>query len=183
MIMRWMTPPRWVPICTFVLAAGCTGDSDPVSEPSWTDVPADYIALDVHTAITETGVLRARIHGDTAYTWEDTGRMLMFPLEVELFGEHGARTARLTADEGELDTNTNRMLARGNVVVITFPDERRLLTKEIHYDPRQGRIWSETSSVMYEGDTRIVGSGFRANEDMTDIELFESAGENLEIQF
>lgn len=165
------------------LAIAACGDGDPVAERGFRDLPADHVVLRMDTDIKDMGSLRARIHADTAYVWEDSATTLMVPVEVELYDADGAQTAHLTADEGELDSNTNKMVARGNVVLITMGEERRLLTEELHYDPRGGQIWSDVHTVMFQDDTRIEGSGFRANEDMTDIEVFESKGENLEIEF
>lgn len=173
----------WLAAAVAAVGVGCAAEGDPVSENGFRDLPADHVVWGMDTDIKELGSLRARIHADTAYVWEDSARTVMFPVEVKLYDENGARTGHLTADEGELDSNTNKMVARGNVVLITEGEERRLLTEELHYDPRRGRIWSEVYTVMYQGDTKLEGTGFRANEAMTDIEVFESTGENLEFEF
>lgn len=174
---------RWVAALLMGAAAACGGGEDPVAERGFRDLPADHVVWGQDTDIKDMGSLRARIHADTAYVWEDSARTLMFPIEVRLYDDNGAQTAHLTADEGELDSITNKMVARGNVILITEGEERRLLTEELHYDPQRGRIWSDVATVMYQGDTRLEGTGFRANEDMTDIEVFGSTGENLEIEF
>lgn len=168
-------------LCAAAVVA-CGGD-DPVAERGFRDLPADHVAWDLDTDIKDLGSLRARIHADTAYVWEDSARMVMFPVEVTLYDEHGTRTGHLTAREGELNTRTNKMVARGSVVLITEEEGRRLLTEELHYDPSIRRIWSDVHTVMYQGETRIEGTGFRANEGMTDIEVFGSTGENLEFEF
>ncbi len=81
------------------------------------------MAWELDIDIKDLGSLRARVHADTAYIWEDSARTVMFPVEVKLYDENGAQTANLTADEGELDSNTNRMVARGNVVLVTTDDQ------------------------------------------------------------
>lgn len=173
----------WLAAAVAAFGAACAAEGDPVSEHGFRDLPADHVVWELDTDIKDMGSLRARIHADTAYIWEDSARTLMFPVEVTLYDENGAQTAHLTANEGELDSNTNKMVARGNVVLITEAEGRRLLTEELHYDPRRGRIWSEVHTVMYQGETKLEGTGFRANETMTDIEVFESTGENLEFEF
>lgn len=166
-----------------LMIGACADGEDPVGERGFRDLPADHVVWDLDTDITDMGSLRARIHADTAYIWEDSATTLMFPVDVELYDADGRQTAHLTADEGELDSNMNTMVARGNVVLTTLEEERRLLTEELHYDPRRGQIWSDVHTVMLEGDTRVEGSGFRSNEDMTNLEVFESRGENFEIEF
>jgi LPS export ABC transporter protein LptC len=172
-------------MAAFVAATvlGCDSGEDPVSERGYRDLPADHVALDVDNAITEDGSLRARVIADTAYIWEDSAKTLMFPVDLRLYDRTGGETAHLTADEGEHDSRTNKMVARGNVVLITTEGDRRVLTEELHYDPRAGRIWSDVHTVMFEGESRLEGSGFRANSDMTNIEVYQSTGENIEIEF
>ncbi len=132
------------------------------------------------TDIRERGALRARVHGDTAYTWEDSARTRLVPLEADLLDANGTMTARLTAAEGELDLDTRRMVARGGVVLAAVADDRRLLTEELHYDPARGRIWSDVPTVLFRDDLRLEGSGFRADESLTEIELLGSTAEELE---
>lgn len=182
MRQAWKGSARgWIAVLAVTVA--CGGGEDPVAERGFRDLPADHVAFDLDTDIKDMGSLRARIHADTAYIWEDSARTLMFPVEVTLFNENGARTGHLTANEGELDSNTNKMIARGNVILITEEEPRRLLTEELHYDPRRSRIWSDVATVMHQGDTRVEGTGFRASEDMSDIEVFGGTGENLELEF
>ncbi|MGK7312588.1 MAG: LPS export ABC transporter periplasmic protein LptC [Candidatus Longimicrobiales bacterium M2_2A_002] len=160
----------------------CAGEEDPVSGNGFRDLPADHVVLDLSTDIKDMGALRARLHADTAYIWEDSARTLMFPVDLKLYNQNGAQTAHLTADEGELDSETNEMLARGNVVLVTVDGDRRILTEELHYDPRRELIWSDVHTVMFEGESRLEGSGFRTDADMTNIEVFESTGENIEFE-
>jgi LPS export ABC transporter protein LptC len=163
--------------------AACQNTEDPVADGSYRDLPADHVVLDLDTDIKDLGSLRARLHADTAYIWDDSAKTLMFPVDLKLYDENGRQTAHLTAREGELDQHTNKMLARGNVVLVTTEGDRRILTEELHYDPRQGRIWSDVHTVLFEGESRLEGEGFTADDEMTNVEVFKSTGENIEIEF
>lgn len=166
-----------------VALAACGGNEDPVAEPGFRNLPADHVVLDLDTDIKDMGALRARLHADTAYIWEDSAKTLMFPVDLKLYDKNGAQTAHLTADSGELDSQTNNMFAQGNVVLVTVDGDRRVLTEELHYDPQRERIWSDVHTVMFEGESRLEGAGFQANSDMTDVQVFESTGENIQIEF
>lgn len=161
----------------------CGSEEDPVSGNEFRDLAADHVVLDLSYDIRDMGVLRARLHADTAYMWEDSARTLMFPVDLKLYNENGAQTAHLTSREGELYSETNQMLARGDVVLVTVDGERRILTEELQYDARRELIWSDVHTVMFEGESRLEGAGFRANADMTEVEVFESTGENIEFEF
>lgn len=169
-----------------VLAAtvpACRGSQDPIAGRDFRDLPADQVAFDLDTDIKEMGVLRARLHADTTYVWEDSAKSLMFPVDLKLYDADGAQTAHLTAKEGELDSRTNRMVARGNVVLVTTEGDRRILTEELHYDPHLGRVWSDVHTVLLQGESRVEGTGFRADDKMKNVEVFKSTGENIEVEF
>ncbi len=166
-----------------IAAFGCGRGEDPTGGSNLRDLPADQVVFDLRMNINDMGVVRARLHADTAYIWEDSAKTLMVPVDLKLYDDDGAETAHLTADEGTHYARDNRMTARGNVVLVTADGDRRILTEELHYDPHQGRIWSDLPTVMFQGDSRVEGKGFRADDQMKNIEVFKSTGENIEIEF
>lgn len=163
------------------LAAACGDGSDAVAGSGFRSLPADQVVFNLETDMKDLGVLRARLHADTAHIWEDSAKTLMFPVDLKLYDDNGAETAHLTAREGELDSRTNAMVARGDVVLVAPERRRRILTEELHYDPRSGRIWSDVHTVFFDGDSRMEGQGFRADDRMHDIEVFKATGENIPV--
>lgn len=164
-------------------AVGCGGDDGPVSGKDFQDLAADQVMFDADYDIKEMGTLRARLHSDTAFVFEDSARILWRPVDLKLYDAMGAQTAHLTSREGTLDMRTNRMVATGNVVLVTTEGDRRILTEELHYDPRTRRIWSDVPTVVFEGATRLEGRGFSSDEDMKNVEVFKGTGENIRIEF
>lgn len=167
-------------LAALLLVAACGEQEPPGTRRQLQDLPADHVALAVSTPIWENGALRARVHGDTVYTWEESARMMLVPLEVELFDAGGAPTGLLTANRGELDTRTHLMSARGSVVLVSADSTRRILTGELHYDPARDRIWSDVPTVLLEGEPRHEGSGFAGTGDLTEVEVFGSTSEGVE---
>jgi LPS export ABC transporter protein LptC len=164
-------------------AAACGSGSDAVAGNRFNALPADQVVFSLEMDIKEMGVLRARLHADTAYIWEDSGLTRMFPVDLKLYDDNGGETAHLTAREGELETRTNAMVARGNVVLVSLENDRRVLTEELHYDPQSGRIWSDVHTVFFDGGSRMEGQGFRADDRMENIEVFKATGENIPVGF
>lgn len=177
-----MTPRRWI-LAALVVATAACGEEGPVSGRDFQDLPADQVMFDAAYDIKDMGTLRARLNSDTAYVFEDSARILWRPVDLRLFDTNGAQTAHLTSREGTLDTRTNMMVAIGSVVLVTTEGSRRILTEELHYDPRTGRIWSDVPTVVFEGETRLEGQGFSSDEDMQNIEVFKGTGENIRIEF
>jgi len=166
-----------------LVVLACGDGSEAVAGHGFRNLPADQVVFDLDTDIKELGVLRARLHADTAYIWEDSATTLMFPMDLKLYDENGTENAHLTAREGELDSRTNRMVARGDVVLVADGGARRILTEELHYDPRIARVWSDVHTVFYDGDSRMEGQGFRADDGMRDVEVFQSTGDNIPVDF
>lgn len=163
-----------------IFSGGIACAEDPQSAPGqggFDDLGADHEGLAVSTDIREEGALRARVFGDTVHTWENSGRMVLFPVSVDLYDEDGGLTGHLTADRGELDTNTQQMTATGSVVVVNTDSTRMLLTEELHFDPRNDRIWSDVESTLVEETSRLQGLGFTATSDLRQIEMTGSTGE------
>ena len=177
-----MRPLRWIAAAAIVGAVAC-GEEGPVSGRDFQDLPADQVMFDAAYDIRDLGTLRARLNSDTAFVFEDSARILWRPVDLKLFDTAGAQTAHLTSREGTLDTRTNMMVATGNVVLVTTEGDRRILTEELHYDGRTGRIWSDLPTVVFEGETRLEGQGFSSDEDMQNIEVFKGTGENIRIEF
>ena len=169
-------------LLTMAAAAAC-GEEGPVSGRDFADLPADQVMFDAEYDIKDLGTLRARLHSDTAFVFEDSATIIWRPVDLKLYDTNGGQTAHLTSREGTLDTRTNRMVATGNVVLVTTEGDRRILTEELHYDPRTGRIWSDVPTVVFEGETKLEGRGFSSDEDMQNIEVFKGTGENIRIEF
>jgi hypothetical protein len=54
-----------------------------------------------------------------------------------------------------MDQNTNRMIARGSVVlVVKGANGRTVYTEELHYDPNQKQVWSDVQTRMVFPDGR-----------------------------
>jgi LPS export ABC transporter protein LptC len=166
-------------LVTSVLVSACSDGSVTVADAGFRALPADQVAFQLETDIKDLGILRARLHADTAHIWEDEARTLMFPVDLKLYDENGVQTAHLTAREGELDTRTNKMVARGNVVLVSTEADRRVHTEELHYDPRAGQIWSDVHTVFFEGESRMEGEGFRADDRLSDVLVYKSTADRI----
>ena len=167
----------WVSVAACI---ACAESESPGSEVDYPETTADYIGEAVSTDVREAGALRARVYGDSVYTWEESNRMVLVPVVVQLFDRDGAPTGRLTADRGELNTLTQAMSATGNVVMVSADETRRIRTERLRYDPAADRIWSEMETTMTDGDVTLTGSGFEADAGFTRVELFESRGQTVD---
>jgi len=98
-------------------------------------------------------------------------------MRVIFYNEDGTERATVTADMGEMDENTDRMLARGSVVLLMHEDGRRIETAELNYDPNQDRIWSDSATVQTLADGSVTrGTAFESDLDFTNVRITNPRG-------
>ncbi len=170
------------------MAACGSENQGPVAGEDLAHMEADQIATGIEHYITRDGLRQALLRADTGYFYEDSAQVHLAVVHLTLFQSGGEESANLTAETGELNQRTEAAVARRNVVLITV-DGRRIETEELHYDPRQRRIWSDSATVLIEEGSRLQGTSFNANLDaqgqLRDLVLHQPRGraQNVEIDF
>jgi LPS export ABC transporter protein LptC len=124
--------------------------------------------------LTDKGLARAQMQGDTLYFFEDNTRIEAENPHITFFTATGAKDAVLTARHGTSNTRTNNMIARHNVVVVS-EDGRRLTTQELIYNQQKNEISSDSAFVLTEADRRLEGIGFRSDPNMKNIQILKGA--------
>ncbi len=131
---------------------------------------AEQVVYGARFAITDRGVRRADIDGDTAFWFNDNTRMVLRPLRGRFFSTTGTLDGVITAKEGIYDTRIGVLEARGGAVVNTL-DGKRLETERARFDQRLNQISSDTSFLMSEPDRDIRGIGFTSDADLTSLRV------------
>lgn len=155
------------------LVVGCEGGvGGPVAGTELTELPADYAVYGMTTFMTTNGVLQGRIMADTAYMFDDSTTVSLHGIDVEFYAENGNPRGTVTARYGEWNRQTNRMTARGDAVLVVHMDGSRIESQELHYDPVDNRIWSDsvTTQTLRTG-TRATGSSFESDLQFTDVRI------------
>src|SRR5690606_38937993 len=113
---------------------------------------------------------------DSMYLYEDSAHVSLVGVHLTLFDGLGEESVDLTSETGEMNTRTEAMVARGNVVLTSDEGCGRIETEELHYDPRQSRIWSSVRTVCVEDGSRLEGSGFTSDDDLRNFTLHDPRG-------
>ena len=154
-----------------VVVAGCSQQETPTGG-DFREVPASMIMTDMTQYMTTQGIRKARVQGDTAYIYDDSGTVKIKKVRLVIFDEAGGEKARLTSESGDFNTATQAMVARGKAVLITVGGQRKQIeTEELHYDPQNKRLWSTVRTVMIDGNSRVTGSGFEADDKFTNVQI------------
>jgi LPS export ABC transporter protein LptC len=128
--------------------------------------------------ITANGVRQARVRADTAFTFADSAKVDLRVMSVDFYDEAGIERATVRGARGEWNQDTDVMVARGDVELLVHSDSSIIRSPEIHYDPNNDRIWSDsaTSRTMRDG-TETRGSSFESDIEFTNIRILNVRGD------
>ncbi len=158
-----------------LLAAACDRQPEPTGA-DFRDVPADMIMTDMVSYVTNAGIRKARLNGDTAHVFEDSSAIKVKGVKLVFFDEQGVESGSLTSRLGNFNTATQAMVARGNVVLVTKVGNRRIETEELFYDPQSHKLWSTVKTLMIEGGSRVTGDGFNADDKFENVDIKNMKG-------
>jgi LPS export ABC transporter protein LptC len=162
---------RKAALAGLVAVVACsTKKEPPVAAHSPLADSADQVMYGASFMLTDKGLSRAQMQGDTLYFFEDNTRIESENPHITFFTATGAKDAVLTSRHGTSNTRTNNMIARGNVVVVS-EDGRRLTTEELIYNQQKNEISSDSAFVLTEPDRRLEGIGFRSDPNMKNIQI------------
>lgn len=159
-------------------AAACDGTTaPPVGE--YESLPASSVMTGVELRITSEGVRRALVRADTSYMFEDSAVTHLRVVHLQMFDNDGNLTSTLTSETAEYHQQTEKTVARGNVVLIMPEADRTIYSEELHYDPQQKRIWSDVPVRMIENGRETRGQSFTADDQFINVTIRGGAGTGL----
>lgn len=168
---------------TAVLAAAATlGACDPelstpVADQTLQTMESDYVAFGMVSYLTQNGLRTGRIDADTAYVYEQTAIAVLKQMEIIFYDEVGGERATVTGRDGEWGTETNRMVARGDVLLLIHEDSSTIESAEIYYDQDLERIWSDSTTIRRFNDGSVFsGSSFESDMEFENIRIANMRG-------
>ncbi len=158
------------------LSLGCSSEKQPpVGVRNALADSADQVLYHTKSIVTDAGVMKAEVYGDTAYVFDDNTRVEMRGVRTVFFTVTGAKNAVLTSREGTYNTRTNNMEARGHVVVVS-EDGRHLTTPVLRYSQTRNEISSDSSFTLTDSNStrQMIGIGFTSDPDMNNMKCFRA---------
>jgi LPS export ABC transporter protein LptC len=133
---------------------------------------ADQVLYNARFAITDRGLRRADIEGDTAYWFHDNTLMVLRPMRGKFYSSNGAMDGIIQSREGVYDTRLASLQAHGDVVVNTV-DGKRLETPQAKFDQRINQLSSDSVFTMSEPGKDVHGVGFTSDADLTSFRVLK----------
>jgi LPS export ABC transporter protein LptC len=170
---RWLVASL---VGVVAMAACQTEESTPVASEFAQGIDAPVV-FGMTSFITVEGVREGRVEADTAYTFADSTKVDLRVMTVTFYDEAGRERATVSGRTGEWNQETNRMIARGDVVLRVHTDSSRLESAEIHYDPENDRIWSDSATVRTLADGTVTrGSAFESDIEFSNVRVLDIRG-------
>ena len=135
---------------------------------------ADQVMFGARSLLTDRGLMRAELHGDTAYFFDDNTRIELRTVTVTFYTTTGQKNADLKSREGTYSTRQGTMEARGNVVIVSV-DGRRLTSPHVRFDQNRNQISSDSAFVLTEPGRVLRGVGFVSDPQMTNVRVLRGA--------
>ena len=170
---------RWAVVLSGALLVGaCQDDAiEPGGATDQMEALESPILFGMVAYMTATGVREGRVQADTAYTYADSSRVDLRGMTAVFFDENGNERATVTGREGEWDQESDRMIARGDVLLLVHSDGSRLESEEINYDPSIDQVWSDSATVRTLADGTVQsGSAFESDIDFTNVTVRDVRG-------
>ena len=156
-----------------LVAAGCSERATPpvASESNALVDSADQVMFGIQTILTDRGVRQAVLRADTGFFFDEGTRVELRGVHLTFYTPEGVENAVLTSREGTFNTRLSQTEARGNVVVISEAQRRRLTTEQLRYDQNANQISSDSAFVLTEPANRMEGVGFTSDPEMRRIRV------------
>lgn len=161
------------------VATACTEElSTPVANEEIQSMEAEAVVFGMVSFITANGVREGRVEADTAYVFEDAGVATnLHQMDIIFYDETGRERATVTGTSGEWNRETNRMVARGDVVLFVHADSSTIESEEIFYDPSLDRIWSDSATTRTAKDGAVTtGTAFESDMSFENIRIENARG-------
>jgi LPS export ABC transporter protein LptC len=152
-----------------ITTTGC--DDSPRTGLSSPDFPDQEVRSFTLTQSVE-GRRDWRLTAGSAATYRDRGVIVAQDVALDFFDDDGEVYSHLVAREGEIESATNNMVARGDVVVTTTSGTR-IETQTLHYLNEEERILSDDRVTVTRGGDILTGIGFESDPSLEHFEFRE----------
>ncbi|MCU0624602.1 MAG: LPS export ABC transporter periplasmic protein LptC [Gemmatimonadaceae bacterium] len=151
--------------------AGCGREAGtPVAARGTLADSADQVMFKLRTVLTDEGVMKARLEGDTGFFFDENTRIELRGVRTVFFSSTGAQNAVLTSREGTYNTRGGVMEARKRVEVVTT-DGKRLTTPLLRFEQFRNMVVSDSPFVLVDGPRRTEGIGFESDPQMLSVRI------------
>ncbi len=176
-ILRLFRRAALLSVCVVGLAACGDEAPTPVADPDLRSLESDGVFYEMETYLRQDGIRSGILRADSAYQFSDSAKTYLWAMDMTLFYEDGRDRAWIKADSAVLETRTEQLVARGNVVAEVADEGIRIESPELQYDPTGAQIWTDSSVVLTQNGAVQRGTCFRSDLQFTNWEICSPVGD------
>ena len=121
---------RPLAVIGLVSILGLTACDEPVetavASEALLEIGADNVVFGMVAFMTSRGIRDGRVNADTAYMFADSASAQLHQMSIVFYNANGTARATVTGTSGDWDQQTDRMTARGDVVLLVHDDGRKI---------------------------------------------------------
>lgn len=162
-------------VLALAAVTGCTtkGSTPPVKTHASLADSAEQVMLNVHSLLTDHGVLRGEMFADSVYIFDENTRFELRKVRTTFNTASGVKDGTMSADRGRYSLRQQILEGFGNVV-ITTNDGKRLTSPQLRYNQALNEVSSDTSFTMVEAGRTLSGIGFRSDPQLTRFQVLKA---------
>ena len=135
------------------------------------------IGKDVAIYMSSGGKMSAKIMGPIMNRYlQDSSKMVEFPnnIFVDFYKDSAKVDSKLRANYANYKETENNIFLQGNVVVFNLQGDT-LWCQEMFWDQETGKFHTDKDVIVKQHNPQVktFGKGFEANQDLTDIRIFQ----------
>ncbi len=162
---------------TLLVAAACTDETTGADTGREPFIPTDYQIIEgFELTQTVDGVRNAEIVADSTWQWADSTAVRLFGVQMNFFDSLGVRTARATANEARLDSESRDMELRGNALLNVLTQNTTVQSPVLYYAPEFDEIRSDTITRAVIDGRPITGTRFESDLQFRNITIDSPVG-------
>lgn len=131
---------------------------------------ADQVLVGVEMTLTRDGVRRGLLVADTAFSYQEEGRLRLRNLSVTFLDENGQEQGQLRGREGRYDFESGDIRVTGDVEVVEATGSKRLLTERLFYRAAVDSLVGDTAFVLYRPGLEYRGDNFVSDSKLENVE-------------
>ena len=135
------------------------------------------IGKDVAIYMSSGGKMSAKIMGPIMNRYlQDSSKMVEFPnnIFVDFYKDSAKVDSKLRANYANYKETENNIFLQGNVIVFNLQGDT-LWCQEMFWDQETGKFHTDKDVIVKQHNPQVktFGKGFEANQDLTDIRIFQ----------
>ncbi len=134
------------------------------------------VAENIETLYSDSATLRVRLTAPLQLEYQNGDRDFPTGIYIEFFQPDGQKSTTLRADSAHYDKATDLHTAVGDVVVIDLVESKQLNSEELHWNQREGRVFTDVFVRIQTAEEVLMGEGLTAAQDFSTYRILRPKG-------